>query len=204
VASHPDDASQFGGVVTTTRLSLPLPKRGALLARADGRLIDNLGHVLIDRQPGLQWHRLDARATSVRCEGRCDVVLAGDVPPGLPSHAFAPDSVRTALHLDMGRAWLGSAKLAAHAPGILRLNMRYDSGWAAFIDGKAQPHFQLDTAINAWQIDASTTLQKVLFVHVTSLVQCILEIAAFAVLCACLISLRGRPKPQRLSDERLR
>lgn len=182
VPGHPEEASAFGGVVTASREALPIPHRLALLARADGRLLDNNGHVIVGSVGPLAWHMLPRSATSVHCEGRCTVILAGDPPPGLPAHASALHARVTAVHVDMLMPWFGVAILAPHSGGVLRYNTRYDWNWLAVIDGKRLVHFPLDTAINAWNVDSARVPRRIVLVQVTAFIQTMLEVLALLVL----------------------
>jgi hypothetical protein len=180
IATHPEEASAFGGVVTASGELLHRPNRASVLGRAHGRLLDEFGDVIIASDAPQRWYRLPPNAHELRCEGRCMLALAGDVPSKLPEHAFTPLTDHKMIELRQYLPWFCTATVAPHSEGILRFNTRYDPYWLAFDGTHFLAHFRLDTAINAWQIAKIDIPQRLWLVHGISFMQAVFE--GFALL----------------------
>jgi len=183
---HPDWGTAFGGVTTQSLrpLALPLPSVGtSLLAHVDGTLGDESGRTVVPAKAGLHWWPLPAGVRSVRCRGTCIVILQALVPTGVPEHR--PLLPSKALDVRFVAPWLARAEVPPHFHGTLRLNVRYDGAWAAFIRNRPLPHVRLDTAVNGWNVTTSGAA-TVSFVQRTAAVQFALELAAAAVIATLL------------------
>lgn len=193
-AGSPQNGSAFGGVLTSSTQPLAL-SRDAILARADGRIVDEAGRTVVPPSHTLAWHPFPGGSRVVRCIGTCVVALAGDPPPNLPDHHFA-DGGRRALAIRRFAAfpWLATAAIPAEAGGTLRYNVRYDRYWQAWCAGRPQPHLRLDTAINAWRIERMPYPRTLVLVHGIAALQTLLEMLAFTALAIALFRTLRTPR----------
>jgi len=179
---HPEWGSAFGGVATSSLawLSLPRPAKGtSILAVTNGRIVDDAHQVVASASKELRWWPLPPHARAVRCGGTCVVVLQGTVPPHVPEHR--PLRAVRPLAIAIFTPWLARATLPAVAHGTLRLNMGYDSGWAAYALGRALPHFRIDTAFNGWSVASAKPLE-VTFVERPVAFQFVLQVIVVLVM----------------------
>jgi hypothetical protein len=204
-STHPENGSAFGGVLTSSRVALPLPLqpravasegRGgrALLARVDGVLRDDRGRLVAASDARFGWHALASDARSVHCSGTCIVALAGSPPRGLPPHHLDDARAREALPVREITPWLAVATLPPGAGGTLRYNVRYDAHWLGYANGILLRHVRLDTIVNGWvaPFNDGGGERRLIFVEIVAAGQALLEIMGFAVLSVCLFSVRRK------------
>jgi hypothetical protein len=204
IAAHPEEASAFGGVVTVSHDPLPVSHRSAVLGRAEGRLLDDHGEIIIPSAQPMRWYAVPADAHALICEGRCMLALLGDLPAGLPEHSFVAASRRHPLSFRRRASWLGVTRVHSPSDGVLRYNTRYDRYWLAFDGLRLLPHLRLDTAMNGWLVRGEPGSRRIWIVHGTSALQAFFEWVALLVLGLDLglrLKARDSSRPPNLPEQ---
>lgn len=176
-ARYPQIAQGLGGIATTSSQLVRVKPHSSLLVYAEGRLYDARSLAPLARQARYAWIHIGA-ARSVRCAGLC-VIAAQGMPPR--RIALNPSSgTPLPLEFDQLTSWLARADVPAGRSAMLRYNVRFSRGWVAVFESRLLPHFRIDTSTNAWVVPARQKAGTILILHVTSLLQFVLEIAALA------------------------
>ena len=194
-AEVPALAQGIGGVLTQSRLPFPVEPGSALLAYVRGRLNAFDGRTLLARRGAFAWFSIPRGVTSVECAGLCELVAQTRVRP-----AFALDLPATQawpLAFAEFAPWLYVVSPSAHAAPLLRLNERYDPGWAAIGGWRVLPHLRVDMSVNGWLLPAQSR-GAVILVQVTALLQLVAQLVGILALLWLLKALaRGAPKRAR-------
>ena len=188
VATHPENGTAFGGVLTSGVGALPIAGATSLLARVDGELSDDRNRLVTGSGIAFHWRRLAADVRSVHCRGTCVVALAGTPPRNIPEHHLDDARARTALPLRALTAWLAVATLPPGAYGTLRYNVRYDAHWLAYANSDRLPHFRLDASLNGWIVPPTRASRRLILVNAAAAIQALLEIMSFVTLGGCLLA----------------
>jgi hypothetical protein len=190
--SHPENASAFGGVMTSSRVPLVLDSRGFVLARAAGRIMDEHGAIVVPFSDNLHWWKVPANTHVLVCDGECIVVLQADVPPNLAEHHIESTQPITAIPIHHLTDWAATASVPADTGGTLRYNIRYDKYWLALSGLRQLQHFRLNTALNAWFLPSAPYARNIILVNASACIQALLELLAFGTLAiALVVSLRS-------------
>lgn len=177
-STHPAWGTAFGGITTRSNAPLVLPRHDAwpaVLALAEGSLVDDAGRVVAVNSPTLRWLPLPERARSLRCIGRCLIALLGDPPAGAPEHA-SPVAAR-AIQIRFAAPWFAISDVPSNFAGYLRLNVRYDGGWIALRNGTVLHHRRIATIVNGWDLTGHGS--RIYFVEMIAAITFLLELTGF-------------------------
>jgi hypothetical protein len=186
-AVYPELAQPFGGALTTSHTDvLALPAGGhMLLVFVKGRLLAADSRILATSTGRLRWIDVPSGVSAVRCQGLCEVVLQGDVPPNVPDNVEAPVAQPVAAHAIL--PWLVAVTLPAGDPSALRYNIRYDEHWTCSGCPPGSAHVSLDATVNGWLLGARSAPTSVYLVEWVALLQTIAQVLGLVWILIVLI-----------------
>lgn len=183
-AESPELAQAIGGALTESNVSLEVEPNSWLLAYVRGVLLAANEQTLVTSHGSFAWVRVPAGVTSVKCSGLCELVAQTQRLPRRALHRAQPHL--SALEFRRLAPWLYVVTSNGNPPPfdsvanrVLRFNERYDSGWAAFDEGRALAHVRIGMSVNGWFLGNPSG--RVVLVQVTALLQLLAEIVG--VLC---------------------
>jgi hypothetical protein len=184
----PELAQGIGGALTFTKLSMPVVAASWLLAYVRGALTTSDGRLLQASGGGFTWIWIPPGATSVRCNGLCELVAqTARVAP-----MTATETARMQpLEFRRIAPWLVVVERQPAAAGLLRFNERYDSAWVAFASRRILQHVRLDSSVNAWILGPDE--RRIVLVQVTAVIQLAAEIVGIACVFWLLKALMRAP-----------
>jgi len=181
----PEFSSPLDGIVTESNKPLFFPETHTryILAHWQGTLILDGQRFRVDKITQ-RWLPIRSRSLhALTCGGVCELNdTAIRDPYRQTSHVKSRERSRSSpLQLHYLLPWLATSAAPAGSPGIITLIVRYDPGWYAFCGTGVMPHLRLDGLLNGWIVPQRDSNRPLLFVHVTSAAQAILEGLTFAV-----------------------
>ena len=179
-AAAPELAQPFGGALTTSDGELQaLPGGGRmLLVYVRGRLLASDGRTLSASTAKLAWISVPPGISAVRCRGLCEVVMQGDVPPGIGDDVPEPAALRVTAH--QITPWLVAVSLPPGAAGALRYNVRYDEHWECWGCPAGTAHAPIDATVNGWFVAARAAPIEIHLVERAAMLQTIAQVAGLA------------------------
>lgn len=186
VPLRPELGNAFGGAITAGARPIAIPVGepwNAVLADADGALLDDRGRTVVKDSRQLAWRRLAVGVKALQCHGTCAVVLAGIVPPGMPDHVQLGPLHGLSAHFAF--PWIASALVPAGMSGTVRFAERYDRSWIAVDGDELLPHERLATVLNAWTLPKAEGRSRTLYlIELVAAFQFLLELIAAGTLIA--------------------
>ncbi|MGC1382108.1 MAG: hypothetical protein WA814_13925 [Candidatus Baltobacteraceae bacterium] len=189
-AAVPALAQGIGGTLTQSRVPYRVEPGSALLAYVRGRLNAADGRRLAGGGGGFTWFQIPPDVSSVVCDGLCELVAQTRTSPRLPPDL--PPARSWALRFRRPAPWLYVVDPGPRPAPLLRLNERYDPGWAAISGWRVLPHLRIDVSTNGWAMPAAST-GEVILVQVTALLQLIAQLFGFLALLWLLKALVRAP-----------
>jgi hypothetical protein len=201
-AARPELGQPFGGAMTTSaKAALPVTSRTDILVDVQGELVAASGAIIARTTQGYRWVPLPAGIDSLRCLGLCVVALEGSRPKDVPAEAGASAST-VPVSGTTAAPWLEFVDVPRGPTALLRFNVAYDHGWAAFAALGPLAHVRTDAIVNGWLLPARATGTRIILVHWPSVLASLLELGA-ACWIVYLIMLRVRSFERR-DDEAAR
>ena len=190
-AERPDLGQAFGGVFTTSQAPFELHGGSDIIAAVEGALRSTGGRPIAATTHGYVALHLAADVHAVRCAGACALAAWGTLPSGVPLEAPGPPFA--ALAFEQRTPWIARAHLAPGGARLLRYNVRYDGGWAAYAGTTPLAHVRLDGVVNGFIVPPHDGTLEVTIVERVALAQFAAEVAGGSWLIAlCARGARSR------------
>jgi hypothetical protein len=201
-AAVPELAQPFGGALTTSKTELlALPGGGRMLmVYVIGRLVAEDDRVLTTSTKRLEWINLPPDVRRVRCDGLCEVVLQGDVPPGIGTATEAPAAEAVSFRFLV--PWLVAVIVPAGSAQTLRFNVRYDDNWECWGCPNDTQHVPLDSTFNGWLFPARTEPITLRLVERAALLQTVGQVAGLIWIVAIAVLAASRAKDRVRDTQR--
>lgn len=175
-AERPELAQPQAGAYTESPAAVLIVTGPDILASVDGRLLAQDGAEIVRASgSGFEWLRLPTRSRALRCMGRCLVTLDGIEPSGVNLEP-SENKIVSAVPFQKILPWLLVAQVPNDRSRTLRYNATFTTGWTAYMDSAALPHFRFDGIANGWILPPRRTReQRLILIEQTAA----LEIACY-------------------------